>query len=283
MSFLQSSAIPEDPRAPQSITPPHTEHSHAYSTVSDCNDMDMDMGMDGVSTPAAQHALQPGTFHPDVTASTISGRMPTPIQPSFATQVRGNNWGGAAGNLNSAYSLPPTSTGFNTAGLQYQPSMSDSSVPRTIDNSAMNEWSTAQNRSLPSPISEGACEEMQSPGMVLDGGSQGRSNSVDMSRGGPARSHSSLSLPMDMRERDAVQTHDISMTPNRAPAGMEIDMENGSLTPSPSKKGHTRSRHTVNNWTQQPGMKKSFSIGYRSDCEKCRNKVPGHFNHIIVS
>ncbi len=28
---------------------------------------------------------------------------------------------------------------------------------------------------------------------------------------------------------------------------------------------------------------KSFSIGYRADCEKCRNRVPGHFNHIIVS
>jgi hypothetical protein len=53
-------------------------------------------------------------------------------------------------------------------------------------------------------------------------------------------------------------------------------------SPSP-KKGHTRSRHTVNNWTQNLGMKKSFSIGYRADCEKCRLKVPGHFNHIIVS
>lgn len=24
-----------------------------------------------------------------------------------------------------------------------------------------------------------------------------------------------------------------------------------------------------------------FSMGYRADCEKCRNKVPGHYNHII--
>ncbi|OIW24679.1 hypothetical protein CONLIGDRAFT_584053 [Coniochaeta ligniaria NRRL 30616] len=60
-----------------------------------------------------------------------------------------------------------------------------------------------------------------------------------------------------------------------------MDVE--AATPSPPRKGHSRSRHTVNNWTQQPGMKKSFSIGYRSDCEKCRLKVPGHFNHIIIS
>jgi hypothetical protein len=50
------------------------------------------------------------------------------------------------------------------------------------------------------------------------------------------------------------------------------------------KKGHTRSKHTVNSWTTlQPGMTRSFSIGFRADCEKCRNKQPGHFNHIIFS
>ncbi|CRK23673.1 hypothetical protein BN1708_018050, partial [Verticillium longisporum] len=53
-------------------------------------------------------------------------------------------------------------------------------------------------------------------------------------------------------------------------------------TPSPGRsRGHMRSHHTINTWTWQPGMKKSFSIGYRADCEKCRLKVPGHFNHII--
>jgi hypothetical protein len=44
-----------------------------------------------------------------------------------------------------------------------------------------------------------------------------------------------------------------------------------------------RSKHTIDSWTWQPGMKKSFSIGYRADCEKCRLKVPGHFNHIVIS
>lgn len=54
-------------------------------------------------------------------------------------------------------------------------------------------------------------------------------------------------------------------------------------TPSPHRKGHQRNMHTVNTWTWQPGMKRSFSIGYRADCDKCRDKVPGHFNHIIIS
>jgi len=65
-------------------------------------------------------------------------------------------------------------------------------------------------------------------------------------------------------------------------SGNSVDGDGDPTTPSP-RRGHIRSRHTVNNWTWQPGMKKSFSIGYRADCEKCRLKVPGHFNHIIVS
>ncbi|EAA31276.2 hypothetical protein NCU05550 [Neurospora crassa OR74A] len=71
--------------------------------------------------------------------------------------------------------------------------------------------------------------------------------------------------------------------------GVEIDMGSPQTSPKttspPNKRGHQRSKHTVSSWTManQPGMKRSFSIGYRDDCEKCRLKVPGHFNHIIVS
>jgi hypothetical protein len=58
---------------------------------------------------------------------------------------------------------------------------------------------------------------------------------------------------------------------------------------TPTKKGHTRSKHSLRNWTGfgtemtgNSGMKRSFSMGYRADCEKCRMKVPGHFSHIIT-
>lgn len=56
---------------------------------------------------------------------------------------------------------------------------------------------------------------------------------------------------------------------------------------TPTKKGHTRSKHSLRTWTGMgelggTGAKRTFSMGYRDDCEKCRNKVPGHFNHIIT-
>lgn len=54
------------------------------------------------------------------------------------------------------------------------------------------------------------------------------------------------------------------------------------------KKGHTRSKYSLRTWGG-PGsdlgcgsIKRGFSMGYRSDCEKCRMKVPGHFSHIIT-
>ena len=56
---------------------------------------------------------------------------------------------------------------------------------------------------------------------------------------------------------------------------------------TPTKKGHTRSKHSLRSWTGMgelggTGTKRTFSMGYRHDCEKCRDKVPGHFNHIIT-
>lgn len=70
---------------------------------------------------------------------------------------------------------------------------------------------------------------------------------------------------------------------------MSVD---GDIKPSP-KKGHTRSKHSVRAWGggssfgsdmvgTGAGPRRGFSMGYRSDCEKCRMKVPGHFSHIIT-
>lgn len=67
----------------------------------------------------------------------------------------------------------------------------------------------------------------------------------------------------------------------------EMQME---VEPTPTKKGHTRSKHSLRSWTGYGAdmsgnifpVKRSFSMGYRSDCEKCRMKVPGHFSHIIT-
>lgn len=59
-------------------------------------------------------------------------------------------------------------------------------------------------------------------------------------------------------------------------------------SPSPHKKGHSISKHSLRDWSgisgavNSGGGKKKFSMGYRSDCEKCRNGVPGHYNHIYM-
>lgn len=75
---------------------------------------------------------------------------------------------------------------------------------------------------------------------------------------------------------------------------MQMDVENAYQEPdkeTPTKKGHQRSKHSLRQWTgfghDMTGngagtIKRSFSMGYRADCEKCRNKVPGHFSHIIT-
>lgn len=70
---------------------------------------------------------------------------------------------------------------------------------------------------------------------------------------------------------------------------MQVDVERHDGSPETPRKGHTRSKHSLRPWTGPGGdpgeggmMKRSFTMGYRSDCEKCRLKVPGHFSHIIT-
>ncbi|KAH8843004.1 hypothetical protein MCOR27_009130 [Pyricularia oryzae] len=204
-----------------------------------------------------------------------NGRMPTPILPSFAAQVKGSNWGAAGGNgfQSQAYDR---ADGFSSSPVMSPTAVRDRTVPRSLEHSSatMADWNLVQNRPLPSPISESGGEEMSSPNMVLD--CQGSFPYMAQ------RSSSATELPMYLRsDSPTAPSSPPQEHPNLHQYQQVHQQREGS--PSPSKKGHTRSRHTVNNWTLHGGMKKSFSIGYRADCEKCRLKVPGHFNHIIVS
>lgn len=177
---------------------------------------------------------------PDVDSRAGTARMPTPIQPSFAAQVRGSN-------------------GVVNMGHYHGSSTDLHSVPRSM--AAAADWQDLQNnRLLPSPISEGSASlPAAAAGMMLD--------DIDECAHNADRS----TPPATCDGADA-----------GSPQRLATEAEAGE-SPSPSRKGHCRNTHTVNTWTWQPGMKRSFSIGYRSDCEKCRLKVPGHFNHIIVS
>ncbi|KAI8628519.1 hypothetical protein F5Y19DRAFT_476500 [Xylariaceae sp. FL1651] len=254
---------------------PEDVQTHQQSMPPMDVDQDANMVVDG---NLSSEFLQPGPSQPDHMAPSITGRMPTPIHCSFAAQVRGNSWG----------AMPTVEEGGNAAILhdsvalaQSQPfPQQDPSVPRSLDGTT--EWSMVQNRRLPSPISENGGEDTPlSPGMVLDNCSP-----VMAQLQRPYLPH----LPHSTNPHAMPIHPNIRMSPQPADTDAAMmDTDGGSpssapATPSPrSKYGHSRSKHTLNNWTLQPGMKKSFSIGYRADCEKCRLKIPGHFNHIIIS
>ncbi|KAI0105301.1 hypothetical protein GGR51DRAFT_198150 [Nemania sp. FL0031] len=264
------------------ITPSNSDcdsddvHAHRPSTMPPMDvDQDADMAVDGFYQ---SDSLQPGSVRPDPTALNAAGRMPTPIHCTFAAQVRGNNWG----------AIPPTNEAGNASMLHNSNTMAssqmypqqDPSVPRSLDGST--EWSMAQTRRLPSPISENGGEDVPaSPSMVLDNCSPVMAQLQRPSLPHMTHSTSPHAMPLHPNIRMSPQPADTD-------AAM-MDTDGGSpssapATPSPrGKYGHSRSKHTLNNWTLQPGMKKSFSIGYRADCEKCRMKIPGHFNHIIIS
>ncbi|KAI0454139.1 hypothetical protein F5B21DRAFT_504629 [Xylaria acuta] len=238
-------------------------------------DQDADMAVDG---PLASDSLHPGSVRPGEIAPNAVGRMPTPIHCTFAAQVRGSNWG-AVPPANDGRGATTMQNGNAMASSQQYPQQ-DPSIPRSLEGTT--EWSMVQNRRLPSPISENGGEDAPaSPSMVLDNCSP-----VMAQLQRPILPHMAHTT-----NPHAIPLHpNIRMSPQPADADAAMmDTDGGSpasapATPSPrGKYGHTRSKHTLNNWTVQPGMKKSLSIGYRADCEKCRMKIPGHFNHIILS
>jgi hypothetical protein len=277
----------------QAITPQEPIQEHMWadepelvsanpssSMATDVLDNDMDM-MD-TSEPASQQGLQghlnvgQGSFQLDHSIPSATGRIPTPIHCSFAAQVRGNSWNGRNamhGDITATTPEEPNAAAFSSNGMVDLSSLRLNAVAAPP---AIADWGMIQNRRLPSPISEcGGEDSQENARMALD----------STSLHGGHLSHVTHEHPL------------VAELPPRASSAME-GRSGREGTPSPEhhpmdvecpttgspKKGHTRSKHTVNSWTTlQPGMTRSFSIGFRADCEKCRNKQPGHFNHIIIS
>ncbi|KAI1134573.1 hypothetical protein F5Y05DRAFT_201765 [Hypoxylon sp. FL0543] len=282
------SGPPDFPATASTATPPTTatptdsdSEELQYQQQSD-RSMDVDRDTDMMVDSSSEH-LRPGPSQPDSVDASITGRMPTPIHCTFAAQVRGNSWGNQAtlvANRSVDAIIPEAGVGLAQTN-QFPIRQDDSSVPRSLGGTA--EWSMVQNRRLPSPISESGGEDTPtSPGMVLD---SRLPVTAQLQR--PFLPH----MPHSTNPHAMAVHPNIQTTPPAADgdAGM-MDTDSASspssapATPSPrGKYGHSRSKHTLNSWTLQPGMKKSFSIGYRADCEKCRMKIPGHFNHIIIS
>ncbi|KAK4199275.1 hypothetical protein QBC40DRAFT_84773 [Triangularia verruculosa] len=245
---------------PESLTVPTLQSPvNVNITVADC-DMDMDMMDTTEPNPPSANHLNGFQLEP---LPSVSGRIPTPIHCSFAAQVRGQNWNEPQGAL-ATTPEEPTSMAFDSNGL-VNPTMVINSNPTTTA-AAMADWNHIQTRRLPSPISETGGEDI-----VLDSCCSPH----------PITTSPSGHLSHLTHEHPLLAT--MSPRPD-SPNNYGMDVESGNKgSPSP-KRGHARSRHTMNSWTAvQPGTKRSFSIGYRADCDKCRMKVPGHFNHIIIS
>ncbi|KAK4155628.1 hypothetical protein C8A00DRAFT_13372 [Chaetomidium leptoderma] len=253
--------------------------------VSGIFDNDMDMmdtsdSLSGRNQPGqGQPGMEPGPFHADHLVPSVTGRIPTPIHCSFAARVRGNSWSGGNpmhGDTLATTPEEPNAAAFNSNGLVDLSSQQPSGATATA---IMADWGTVQNRRLPSPISECGGEDSLGSARLafesasLHGGNFGNlTHEHPLVAGLPPRASSAMEGRLAREGTPAPENQN----------GSAMDVESPG-SPSP-KKGHTRSKHTVNSWTAlQPGMTRSFSIGYRADCEKCRNKVPGHFNHIIVS
>ncbi|KAK4187414.1 hypothetical protein QBC35DRAFT_452305 [Podospora australis] len=265
------------------------EEPELCSQMNDCDTDMMDTSESAqeqnVHARQDQQFLHPAPFQTEPTAPSISGRIPTPIHCSFP----GNHM---HGGINALATTPeePTAMAFDSNGMahasyHHQSNMlGHDTVLRCLDGSAsavqaMADWSMVQNRRLPSPISESGGED--SPQMMLDSSSQHIAGQFDRLRHEHplvANLQTRANTMGDFGQHGQEGGAQGPESPNTN--GMEVESAG---TPSP-KRGHTRSRHTVNSWTAvQPGMKRTFSIGYRADCEKCRMKVPGHFNHIIIS
>ncbi|KAM0533407.1 hypothetical protein ACHAPH_003741 [Verticillium nonalfalfae] len=211
---------------------------------------------------------------------------------SFAPQLRGaTGWSGPGPVIMQQ-------NGLSNMGHVHSTAFEDRTVPRTMQTG--DGWHSDVQRRIPSPISE-VDSRTASPGMCLESGASSgfpsqltarleqstlspRGEDMGMMDVSPSFStHAEAAAEHEhMHEHEHEHEHDH----DEGEDGMTPLTETISApaTPSPGRsRGHMRSHHTINTWTWQPGMKKSFSIGYRADCEKCRLKVPGHFNHIIVS
>ncbi|KAI5856680.1 hypothetical protein GGS23DRAFT_394808 [Durotheca rogersii] len=265
--------------APTTITPTDSDSEDLQYQQQPSPAMDVDRDTDMTMDSSPQYPA-PDALRPDRVDLSVTGRMPTPIHCTFAAQVRGCSWGPInhtihPGDRSTVAAVLEDGVGFAAGGHSFPLQHDDSSVPRSLGGA---EWSMVQNRRLPSPISESGGEETPtSPGMVLDSRL-------------PASSHLQtprLPTPHAMAIHPNIQT--LPPAADGDTGMMDTDPTSTSTASAPAtpslrgKFGHSRSKHTLNSWTLQPGMKRSFSIGYRADCEKCRMKIPGHFNHIIIS
>jgi hypothetical protein len=111
-----------------------------------------------------------------------------------------------------------------------------------------------RRRALPSPISED--ENMDSPTVMT----KAMLSNLKMS-----------ATPL----RESFPDHDL-MSPQSARSVPKHWMNAPGLTPARNR----RRSDAISGGAGETG-KVVFSMGYRADCEKCRERVPGHYSHVL--
>lgn len=114
----------------------------------------------------------------------------------------------------------------------------------------------------------------------------------------PRASRQTVRLPSPISEGEPSPSMQLG---GMAYVSMELEPPSSPIPPIPSitteevsptthKKGHTRSKHSLRDWNgigagnlhSSSSGKKKFSMGYRVDCQQCRDRVPGHFSHVYI-
>lgn len=217
------------------------------------------------STSSSNLFMRPAMLKPSLIsisseAAANTGRIPTPIHPTFKRSGMGMGMGGmhglgyptsgsAGGGLNTSTSgavggvvpsmqgggrPPPPSSARKGGGGQHRPDM-DNNDPR--------------NRRMPSPISED--EDIPDTPTAL---TQSQLSRLSFSHPHPPPNYSSDQM-METEVSDTAAAAALALLPPPTPRGRK---RSGALT----------------------GMGR-FSMGYRDDCEKCRLRVPGHYSHFL--
>jgi hypothetical protein len=274
---LRPSLTPSPPQMVphlEAMTPAQSEHSEANSPASVHDDsagfsspkqvyFDSDMEMDEddfdiigsqppdspfiqtFQTPMRPAKLDPTLFGRDSPANN-TGRIPTPIYPSFAGSrgTMGPAGMGALGYPNSGFA-GGLSMGMNLStghlGVPSNPILQTPPVTRKQP-----QLDQDRSRRMPSPISED--EDIPDTPTAL---TQSQLSRLSVT----SNNHAADSMDLEIRtsvETDMAPPPGVVTTPTRG------RKRSGAL----SGKGR-------------------FSMGYRDDCEKCRQRVPGHYSHFL--
>ncbi|WEW59058.1 hypothetical protein PRK78_004526 [Emydomyces testavorans] len=260
-------------------------HSHAFNSMrTSCAESDSDFEMADSQPKSA--TMQPllsagsGPLRPegnlespipslllDRSLNVSGGRTATPIFSHFTSNM----------NTDSMMrdTLSPT-----------EPQCSHPSQPAATDEA--NWW---RRRRLPSPISE---DETQVNKVALDEGFKHHSKQAEQFTGTynppgirisvtPAQSGMPLSgFPDAQAEHRIPSLHSrtVENQPNSGLAFGDSSVRNGSLSTLPTRPASTVSDCSTHSPRPQ---KLTIAMGFRADCDKCRQRVPGHYSHIIRS